>query len=648
MKIITLTKLSEGWQNNNKSASKEARIGIRIGRNPISHHLLILLEKLNQFEKIGGFALAKRSEYEKDSSWYRNESPGEVLVTYENHEIGLLNDFDMVLLPESNFDAYAEYPKELIKIGLPHGVDIPLRKTIMDYGGGMIFDYILSPTRESPGNATTAFQDLHHRKFRNHASDHICQIPFGFPKLDEFLNAVTRVPLIELNSIAYHIALLSVEEEKSIRIIEPTLRKLLENFPHHRIIFRPYKYDYQHEVIKRCIALGREFSNFHLSTAESYVSDYSTSIAMVCHRAYKAHLFSLATGRPIFLCHPDGNPTVSQDPLVEVCAESKLVEKIRSYIDSKEAITPAQRIDNCSRLGFHNPGSSVEYLVRNIDYILEHRPHKDWSYYELDSDSGQMDPMTYIALQVISAKPANMALNAIAAKDPTKHELLLFLADSYSRKNIILDYYSKLSLKYFYKLISSKCLPTDLRAAAEHWWARTGNTLLERTYGNKNIGTQDSINSIDTLGTDFLPNLLLATKGIRQEEDFEQISHEILIDLETFQPITHNSELVLYGARKLATQWLEDEKTAPSVRMIVDPDPRLTGIRVGDLIVQHTDALHTSSAPVLICSFTYLLESFLFLKKSLGSSRKLYAICKDRNILSFLPLLRETQNRSLQ
>ena len=645
MKIMTLAELSERWKNGKDSSNKEIRIGIRVGRNPISHHLLILLEKLNQFKKIDGFALTKRSEYEKDSSWYRNESPGEVLVTYENHETGLLNDFDMVLLPESNFDAYSEYPKELIKIGLPHGVDIPLGKTIMDYGGGMVFDYILSPTRESPGNATTAFQDLHHREFRNHVSDHVCQIPFGFPKLDEFLNTVTRVPPVGLHSIAYHVALLSVEEEKSIRIIESTLRKLLENFPHNRIIFRPYKYDYQHEVIKRCISLGREFQNFHLSTAESYVPDYSTSLVMVCHRAYKAHLFSLATGRPIFLCHPDGNPTASQDSSVEACAESELVEKIRAYIHKRETITSAQRVENCARLGFHNPGSSVEYLVKNIEHIVEHKPHKEWTYYNLDSASRQMDPTTYTALQVISAKPANMALNSIAAKYPSKHEILLFLADSYSRKNTILDYYSKLSLIYFHKLITSEDLPTGLRTVAEHWWARMGGILLERAYGNKDIDPRHSINSIDALEEGLLSNLLFATKDIQKEEDHEHAGCRILIDLETIQPITHHGELALYGARKLANQLLEDEEIAPNVSMIVDPDPRLVGTQAGELIIQHTDALHASAAPILICSFTYLLESFIFLKETLGSSRKLYAICKDQQILSFLPLLQETQNR---
>ncbi|MGB3424328.1 MAG: hypothetical protein WBF84_12150 [Castellaniella sp.] len=639
MKIMTLTELSERWKNNKKSTNKETRIGIRIGRNPISHHLLILLEKLNQFKKIDGFALTKRSEYEKDSSWYRNELPGEVLVIYENHETGLLNDFDMVLLPESNFDAYSEYPKELIKIGLPHGVDIPLSKTIMDYGGGMIFDYILSPTRESPGNAVTSFQDLHHQKFRNHASDHVCQIPFGFPKLDEFLNAATRVPPVGLNSIAYHVALLSVEEEKSIRIIESTLKKLLENFPHHRIIFRPYKYDYQHAVIKRCIEIGRTFDNFHLSTAESYVQDYSTSVAMVCHRAYKAHLFSLATGRPIFLCHPDGSPTASQDPSVEACPENELVEKIKSYIDKKEIITPAQRIENCLRLGFHNPGSSVEYLVSNIHHILEHKPHKDWIYYRLDSANKTLDSKTYVALQVIAAKPANMVLRSIASKYPSQHEMLLFLADSYSRKTVLLDYYSKLSLHCFNKLMATKDLSPTLLSTAGRWWTERGNSLLDHIYGNENIDPRDSINAIDSLEEDFLSKLQLATRHFQKETESKFTEHWTLIDLETREPIVYHGELALYGARNLAGEFIRLQEATSNIRMIADPAPRIIGTELGGLPIRHPDALQSCDTPILICSFTYLLESFLYLRKALGPDRKLYALCKDRQIFNFLPLL---------
>ncbi|MGB6009485.1 hypothetical protein [Castellaniella sp.] len=639
MKTMTLTELAERWKKNKKAARREIKIGIRIERSPISHHLLILLEKLNHFESISGFALAKRREFDNDASWYLKESIGETLVTYEDREIDLLENFDMVFLPESNCDTYSEYPKGLIKIGLPHGVDIPFLKTVMDYGGGMAFDYILSPTRESSKIETTAFEGLHHRNFRNHASSHVCQIPFGFPKLDQFINAVTRVPPSGLNSIAYHVALLSVEEEKSIHIIEPTLKKLLENFPDHKIIFRPYKYDYQHEVIERCVDLGKKFENFYLSTAESYVQDYSTSVVMVCHRAYKAHLFSLATGRPIFLCHPDGNPTASQDPSVETCPESELVGKIKSYIGKKEIITPSQRIENCARLGFHNPGSSIDYFIKNIDYILEHKPQEEWVYYNLDSENRPLDPLSYTALQVISAKPANMALNAIASKQPSKYEILLFLADSYSRKTVILDYYSKLSLKYFYKLITTQDLAPSLRAAAERWWALTGKSLLDHVYQNQNIDPNISISSGDFLEENFLPNLLSVVKGIPPGNKSEPLEHPTLIDLNTFRPIVHDGELALYGARKLACQFLEHPAATSTVKIIADPDPRLIGTTVKGMTVQHPDALQTYDTPILICSFTYLLESFLDLRKRLGTKRKLYALCKDRQILDFLTLL---------
>jgi hypothetical protein len=637
MKVITLTELSIAWKKNCKN--KKINIGISFGRYPIAHHLVLLLEGLNKFERINSFALAPYEEFEEQEQWYKNQAPQEMLVTYKPHETHLLEDFDMVLLPESNTNIYAEYPKNLIRIGLPHGTDIPFRKTVLRYNGGMIFDYILSPVQESDRDATTAFEDLHHKDLLTHSRDYVCQIPFGFPKLDNFLNAVDKIPGIGLNSIAYHVALLSVEQEQSLPIIEPTLRKLLENFPHNRIIFRPYKYDLQNKIIKRCIEIGKKFDNFYLSTAESYVADYATSLVMVCHRAYSSHLFNLATGRPTFLCHPDGAPTAPLGPLVEACPESELVEKIKSYLAKKEIITPEQRIENCIKLGFYNPGHSIEYLVQNIDYILEDKPHKEWTYYSLDSKRNTLDLETYTALQVISAKPANMAFNSILEKYPSKKEILLFLADCHSRMTTLLDPGARLSLKYFSKLLSATDLSPDLRRAIERWWTNKGHTQPGRIDVETNADPRNSIGFAYYIEEGFLSNLQLATQDFQKETRSDFKKHWTLIDLETRQAISPYGELALYGARKLAHEFIQYKEATLNITTAVDPDPQLIGTDIGGLPIQHPDALLACDTPVLICSFTHLLESFLYLRKTLGVNRKLYAICRDREIFDFLPLI---------
>lgn len=641
MEKISLTELSRRWQKHQNKNDK-IRIGVKVGYSPINHHLQILIRRINQSGRIDGFALTRQAEYDAHKHWYQQEFSGKILITYNHDERFLLEMFDAVLLPESNFYLYEDYPKNLIKIGLPHGVDIPFQKTVMDYGGGAIFDYILSPKADSLRAEPEQYEDIYHQNIRNHPRNYVCQIPFGFPKLDDFIDETTQAEQSGVSSIVHHIAILSIEQEKSIDIIASTLKKLLDNFPDKRIVFRPYKYDREHQVIQQCLRIGAGYQNFYLSTAESYAQDYATALAMVCHRPYKAHLFSLATGRPIFLCHPDENPVSASDPSVEACPESSLIQTLKSYIEKNETITLTQRLDTCRRLGFHNPGGSVEYLVENIDHIIHDKHHQDWNYYRLDSGTPPLEIEYYTAIQVLSAKPANITLNGVFSKYPLRREILLFLADSYSRKTVLLDYYAKLSLKCFYKLITADAPSDTLKAAIGYWWSKKGHTLLQHIIDDQEIHSRDSIEHADALEEGFISNLLLAVKDIRSHEEKSKFQeYGTLIDLSTFQPVAHDRELALYGARRLAHQFLGLQATTSHIRMIVDPDVQIVGTQVGGMTVQHPAALRTCDTPILICSFAYLLESVLELKKTVGPDRKLYAFCKDSQIFNFLPLLQE-------
>lgn len=542
----------------------------------------------------------------------------------------------MVFLPESNGDTYEEYPKELIKIGLPHGVDIPFEKTVMNYGGGMIFDYILSPSRESSKTNPHDLEDLYYRKFRNHIHDFVCQIPFGSPKLDEFIN--TAAEKSEIKSIAYHIALLSIEEEKSIHIIESTLEKLLVNFPDKKIVFRPYRYDLNNPVIKRCLEKGKNHKNFFLSTDESYVSDYSDSIAMVCHRAYSAHQFSLATGRPIFLCHPDGQPTKSLDPAVVSCPESEIIDSIQEHIKKNEKSPRIQVIKKCEEQGFYNPGSSIDYFVKNIEFIKNKKQHPDWIYHNLDSSRNPLDAEKYTALQVISARPANMILNYISSSNPSANEIILFIADSYARQPVLLDYYARLSCKHFYSFITKENLSDNQRQAANTWWSAKGHGLIKEILKTENHLTE-SIGSLDRLENGFLSKLLSQTKDIEQIKEDHFPSATTLIDLQTLLPVSYDGEIALYGARQLARKIINDKDRRFRIKEVTDQSPEIVGSRMDGLTVSHPDILHECETPILICSFTYLPESFVYLSKKFGPTRKLYAVCKDTQIFNLLPLL---------
>lgn len=637
MPTTTLTQLSNSRPFSVAVDSRKTRIAIRVGYGPTNHHFLILLDALNRFPHIEAYAVLPAKEFHGAHEWFTKRFSERPLITYEDQETDRLSWFDMVMLPESSYDTYSEFPKELVKIGLPHGVDIPFRKTMMIYGGGSIFDYILSPKKESDAVETSEYEDLHHPSFRNHSRGHVCQIPFGFPKLDEFMEAAERNNRDHMSSIAYHIALLSIEEEKSLKIIEPTLLTLLEKFPEKRIVFRPYKYDHDHKIIRRCLEIGKNHPNFYLSTAESYTEDYSTAIAMVCHRRYSEHLFSLATGRPIFLCYPDNEPTISDDPAVVSCGLSELVNQIRTHATSGRG-TSTEIIEHCTRLGFHNPGQSVEYFARNIQYIVHDRPHPDWKYFTLDSEKEPVDERIYSAIHVISGEPSNIYLKFIYDKHPSHHEFLLFLADSYSRMQVLVDYYSKLSLKCYQKLVSIQGISPKLEAIATRWWSEKGPTLLRNVFDNENIELKNPLNALDAIDEKFIRTLPdPVNHGAWHPNPFRE--YETLIDLDTLQTVQAPINLAVYGGRRLAERYCDHGQNASYIEMIVDPDVSFNNRKIGSHLVQSTDKLLTTEAPVLISSYSHLFASFVELKARLPG-RQLFAICRDRHIFDFLPLLR--------
>lgn len=639
MEAVSLTHQASAWQAESGDRPR-ARVGIRIARNAISNQLVLLLRGLaGHREQIETLAITKSREFEENRGWYEQVLAGHRLVFYSDREFDLLGRFDAVIVPESNHDIYGEFPEDVIKIGMPHGVDIPLRKTVIDYGGGYCFDYVLGIMQQA-GHDQCSFEGLFPRALRNHVRNHVCEIPFGFPKLDEFLHEVTRQEARRPRAIAYHLSSLNLENPGSLKLIEPTLKRLLDEFPDHRIVFRPIMSDRNHPIVSACRELGSSYENFHFSDTESYIPDYAAATAMVCHRPYKLHLFGLATGRPTILCHPESEPAASDDPTFVVCPESRLIDSLRSHIDHARPVIPlSERMDRCRQAGVYNPGASITHLARGLDDILQEKMRPEWHCHRLDPETRQdIGLRTHMALQLACARPANMTFLAFAAKNPENDEVLLLIADSYARADFMPSYFYPIGLHYFHALTTRKALSAALKARMLRWWEHRGRHILD-----------DLSQAAESNGV-ALPDDLLALRGLQSgaddpalggaKEDPAFVKFETLVDLRTAEPVRHAGPLMLYGAKQLARDFTAYPHSANGdIRAIADPDPKAQGRNLAGRIVQAPDALLESDTPVLICSYDYLPDAFRDLHRSLGPDRAVYAICKDRLIADLLPLV---------
>jgi hypothetical protein len=359
---------------------------------------------------------------------------------------------------------------------------------------------------------------------------------------------------------------------------------------------------------------------------------------MVCHRAYRLHLFGLATGRRTFLCHPDGEPTPSDDPTVTTCPESQLVDMLKAYVDRAEAVTLSQRMDICHQAGIHHPGSSIAYLVAHIDDIIAGNIRPEWAYYPLAPDPDGVGSKTHMVLQLASARMANMALLAFSGKYPENREILLFIADSYARTDFMPRYFYQLSLSHFHALTEQASLPSLLKIRAARWWQRRGRHMLDFMLAEAESDSKLLTREITSLRDGYAK--IACDEALAGLEDTEFTDLKTLIDLRTLALVDYTGPLSLYGAKKLARAFLACRDVANvDIRSIVDPDPDAQGKELGGLIVQDPASLVESRIPVLICSYDHLPDIFMRLHRSLGGDRALYAICKDRHIADFLPLI---------
>lgn len=294
-----------------------------------------------------------------------------------------LDFLNLVVLTE-DYRSSTNFPQKVIRVCQPHGLDISFHASLVKYGGGLIFDYILCPMVEQHG-PVDKYKGVFPRELVEHASNVTCAVPMGYPKLDDFIHHCDKRP--PSKKIVYHISLLGVESEEVRSNIGRVIRLLLEGFPDREILFRPDPADQNHPELVFQLSEFKGHPKFSFSRASSYIEDYSDAEVLVTHRSVTAHTFAYATGRPIVV-YPFQNllRRATVNPLgYTVYCDQQLLKKVKASIDAPEKWK--LKIDAVLKSRINNPGSSLDFLIESLPLMLERKYDAGWGRYELFDES---------------------------------------------------------------------------------------------------------------------------------------------------------------------------------------------------------------------------------------------------------------------
>ncbi|WP_421193219.1 nucleoside-diphosphate sugar epimerase/dehydratase [Aeromonas enteropelogenes] len=625
MDYLSVTEQSEIWAS---CKNTSVRVGVWLEQSACANQMVSLIKQLSAFDQVEVFALTPFQQWELHQHWFEIQLSHCRLLSFQASEQNALSCVDIAILPESNCSTFAILPESVVRIGVPHGIDIDFERTVTTYGGAYLFDYVLS-AQTQPDLEPNRFQGRFPQALRLHHRAGITEIPFGFPKLDEFIQSVTEKYSSTSPAIVYHLSNLDLEAPWVKELLLPTLEALLEAFPDNPVIFRPFQLDRQHPLVQRCRERGSRYSQFKFSDCDNYIDDYSRAAVMVCHRPYKLHLFGLATGRKTLLCHPDNLATQAGDPLFIPCSSADLINSVGALLKDTDPIPQAARVAHCQAMGIHNPGHAISTFVSNLNSILSGQNLSQWRCFPLDIES-ELSFKTHIALLLLAGRPADLGLLVLAERYPDYLAAKLFAASSFLKSQELIQYFYPTAFGLLRDLAVHPQLTDELRCLMLAWWQDRGRCCLLKYL---DFCAQNHVVICDDAKW-LAKNAMLNDPVLPLVERATQ-----LIDLSTLKPVIQRGHIYIYGAGQIAQDFL----TSPisqyyHVKGIVDGNQAKQGSVFAGLKVLAPAALESSSVPVLIASYSFLTEIYQDLRSKFGS-QPCYAWCQDAYTKAFFQWL---------
>lgn len=585
-------------------AKGKIRCGFWVQQNAAINHLFELMHALAVYEQIEVLAIMDGAEAAADPQWLLESKWLEVplLVCGEN-EFCQLNELDVLFIQESNFELSFNWPTKLIRIGCQHGIDVKLSKTLVEYGGCLEFDYVLTPKPDDCPNIDE-YSGYFPKALRQASTGSVTTIPFGSIKFDKFYQAYKQCEQTN-TAIIYHLSNLALEYPWVLEQLEPTITFLLATFPNHEIVFRPFPEDFKHPKIKSIVRHFSEESRFTFSQTPSYISDYCRGVAMVCHRQYESHLFPLVTGQPMLVFQPVDEGQITRNSITSF---GELAMQLKTAINNA-----SKHKTQLSGSGVVcNPGNSVDYLVNNLRRILEGSRLPEWKQYNLDL----VDSVDKCMQQnQCSYRPFNKLALAAWKKFPDNVEYAFIAAESLSRRTKKeFEVNPGLAHLYLRKAISVISTSKDLHKAEEKRFA-----TWMKEQGAFVLGALEVLG--DRLGKPLNDNerLLIKEFGTKKSPTIPSLfkQRHTVLSCHDGQIVAATGPVILYGSGELTCQFIAQQKIDKTYQIaaVVDSSPSRHGKRLEGFIIDKPSILTNLNFPIVICSVAFSQEIYSFLRR---------------------------------
>ena len=234
----------------------------------------------------------------------------------------------------------------------------------------------------------------------------VCVIPGGYTRLDSNLihannfngvaDALIYAPTLSLNAVGDYELTYSAPHGKRI------LEALLQNFPTKRIIFRPHpndlalieagRNDLMAQPFIEMLALCEQNPRCLLDGKKTfYMDSYNASSVMISDTSSTAYTYALSTTRPVVFYSPNDGEVTSRFSKHSAFIRDRLqigkiatntdqlIQQVAEMLHNQDSWKT--RISRYRDQVCFNLGRSEQYIVDNLDYILESKRHPDWRYF---------------------------------------------------------------------------------------------------------------------------------------------------------------------------------------------------------------------------------------------------------------------------
>lgn len=317
----------------------------------------------------------------------------EEYVFYGGH--GIVNQMDFVdvfIVPTLTFGL----PQNAKKIYFVHDIhDSPIGNENRLLRLTLEFDYFFLPSRPVVDRVKRQVSKARNMFGKNaEANKKICLITGGYIKFDRNLEYFAKhkrneKTLIYAPTVTKGQTLL--EDIVSVpHYGDQIIETILNNFPDYDLIFRPHPHTLYTSEVQSISNKYKTHPRFIFDdNASFYMGSYSMSALMITDMSGTAYTYALTTSRPVVFFLPQEKEIRERfkgyryfediDKIGCVANDTReLIEKIRWLLNNKNRFQTRIRDYRVSFL--YNIGTSEDYFVDNLEYIMENKTRQDWVY----------------------------------------------------------------------------------------------------------------------------------------------------------------------------------------------------------------------------------------------------------------------------